>query len=66
MDLKLNKKTGNSNTKLQKSSISFFRSLKGKLILFFILVGLIPAVVVGVISYTTASSSMKEEAFGKL
>ena len=50
----------------EKSSISFFRSLKGKLILFFILVGAIPALVIGAIGYSTSSSSMKEEAFAKL
>ena len=50
----------------EKTDISFFRSLKGKLILFFVLVGLIPALIVGVISYTTASGSMKTQAFNSL
>ncbi len=48
------------------SKISFFKSIKGKLILFFVLVGALPALAIGIISYTTASNSMKEEAFAKL
>ncbi|MEE8413125.1 MAG: methyl-accepting chemotaxis protein [Dehalococcoidales bacterium] len=66
MEDKVEDKVDEGKTGQEKSSISFFKSLKGKLILFFILVGLIPAVTVGVVSYTTASSSMKEEAFNKL
>lgn len=48
------------------SKINFFKSIKGKLILFFVLVGALPALAIGIISYTTASNSMKEEAFAKL
>ncbi len=49
-----------------KSKISFFKSIKGKLILFFVLVGAIPALIVGIISYSTSSSSMRTAEFNKL
>ena len=65
MENRIEKKTGDDKAE-EKTSISFFRSLKGKLILFFVLVGLIPAVLVGVISYVTASGSMRDEAFNKM
>jgi len=44
----------------------FFNSLKGKLIVFSILVGVIPALAIGSISYVSASNAMKAGAVEKL
>ncbi|MEE8442320.1 MAG: methyl-accepting chemotaxis protein [Dehalococcoidia bacterium] len=48
------------------SRIGFVQSLKGKLLLFFLIVGILPAAIVGLLSYNKASSSLETEAFAKL
>lgn len=47
-------------------NISFLKSIKGKLMLFFLLVGLIPALVIGLISYNSGANSIKSETYDKL
>ena len=50
----------------QKSSINFLRSVKGKLILAFVLVGALPAVIIGVIASTSSSGALNDSEFAKL
>ncbi len=49
-----------------KTSISFFRSMRGTLILLFLAVSLIPLITVGVLAYTQAQQALEDEATAKL
>jgi uncharacterized membrane protein len=50
-----------------KSAYNFlFRSLKGKLIVFALLVGIIPTLIIGLLSYYMTSQSMRVAASEKL
>ena len=46
--------------------ISFFRSLRGKLILLFLAISLIPSITVGLLTYTQAQNALKAEVINKL
>ncbi|MEE8374201.1 MAG: hypothetical protein V3R87_10815, partial [Dehalococcoidia bacterium] len=50
----------------KSNKINFIRSIKGKLILFFVLVGALPALIVGIISYTSASTAITDGEYAKL
>ena len=54
------------NTHEETGKIAFWRSIQGRMILFFIMVGAIPALVIGILTYSTASNAMTEEAYSKL
>jgi len=57
---------GKQKGKGDSDNVSFFRSLKGKLMIFFVIVGVLPALIIGLVSYTKASGSMSDEAMAKL
>ncbi|RKZ52600.1 MAG: histidine kinase [Candidatus Parabeggiatoa sp. nov. 3] len=46
--------------------ISFFHSLRGKLLLLFLAVSLIPLITVGILTYTQARNALKDEVINKL
>ncbi len=50
----------------KSNKINFIRSIKGKLILFFVLVGALPALIIGLITYNSGAGAIKEESFAKL
>ncbi len=54
------------NTNTHDPKLSFFRSMRGKLILVFLAVSLIPLIVVGFLAYTQAQKAMKAEVSNKL
>ena len=49
-----------------KTSLSFFRSLRFKLVLLFLTVSLIPLIIVGTIAYIQAHNALKAEVISKL
>ncbi len=49
-----------------RTRISFFRSMRGTLILLFLAVSLIPLITVGVLAYTQAQQALETEAISKL
>ncbi len=49
-----------------ETRLSFFRSLRGKLILLFLAISLIPLIIVGMLAYTHAKSALKTEMINKL
>ncbi len=48
------------------TKLSFFRSMRGKLILLFLAVSLIPLIAVGILAYTQAQNALEVEATNKL
>ena len=46
--------------------IAFFSGLKGKLLLWFLVMVLVPIFVISVVSYQKAKSALQDEAFAKL
>ncbi len=50
----------------QGTKINFIRSMKGSLLMFFLLMSLIPLVIVTLLLYTTANTALNDEAFAKL
>ncbi len=54
------------NPNTQDTKVSFFRSMRGKLILVFLAVSLIPLIAVGVLAYTQAQNALESEATNKL
>ncbi len=57
--------TVSSSSKTEKS-LSFFRSLRGKIIILLLAVSLIPLLTLGWMSYDKAKTALKSEAFNKL
>jgi HAMP domain-containing protein len=49
-----------------ETRLSFFRSLRGKLILLFLAISLIPLIIVGLLAYTHAKTALKTEMINKL
>ena len=55
------------NTPVNKNvKLPFFRSMRGKLLLWFLLLALIPLVVVGVLAYVQAQNALQQAAYDKL
>jgi methyl-accepting chemotaxis protein len=52
--------------KRNKQKVTFIHSIKGQLLLYFLLPSLVPLVVVGYILYNRANSALQAEAFAKL
>lgn len=46
--------------------INFFKSLRGKLIIFFLMISIIPSLIIGILSYNNSRKSLQQEATDQL
>jgi methyl-accepting chemotaxis protein len=52
--------TAITNSSNETTRVSFFRSIQGQLIVWFLALGLIPLIVVGVVSYVSANNALRD------